>query len=130
MTVCNRIIQQPSVFTNNTYVNNFYNRQTNINQTFINKDNAQLSISNNITVNNYGVFGRKQGLGTVKPGFGQKIGNFLCGYRQPVQRGCGCQKQVAYKHPLRPFFHQPVQRFCSSIAGKLRGFMNFRYGNV
>lgn len=135
MTVfCNRIVPQPGVFTNsNTYVKSFYNRQTNINQTFINQNNAGVSINNNITVNNYGIFGRRQSLGTVNPGFGCKIGQFLGGYRNPIQKiGCGCQArpQIGWGQQFRQAFHYPVQRFCSSIAGTLRGFMGARLSNV
>ena len=135
MTLCNRIATQPSVF-NNTYVSNFYNRQTNINQTFINKDNAGISYNSNVTVNNFNYFGRPTGCGTVRPGFGHKIGNFLCGYRQPVQTGCGCQTRPKFGfghffgQRFGQYFHQPIQRFCSSIAGTLRGFMGARFSNV
>ena len=131
MTVCNRIVQQPSLFTNNnTYVNNYYNRVTTINNTFINKDNASLSIKNNITINNFNQPGKKQVLKTVQPYFGQKIGNFLSGYRAKQPKvGCGCKKQIGYANRFGRFY-QPVLRFCSSIADKLRGFMTTRYSNV
>ena len=129
MTICNRVIQQPSVF-NNNYTNNFnytsYNRQTNVYQTFINNDNANLSINNNITVNNYNQYGQRTGLNAVQPGFNQRIGQFLCGYRQPVQTGCGCRQPITFGK----LCYQPIQRFCSSIAGKLRSFMGARFSNV
>ena len=131
MIFCNPSIQQPSVSTNftnftnnNTYFNNFYNRQTNINQTFINNDNASLSINNNITVNNYNQFGKRTGLNCIRPGFNQRIGNFLCGYRQPVQTGCGCKTQIpqlGFRQTFNKYCYQPVQRFCSGIANTLRG---------
>ena len=136
MTVfCNRIAQQPNVFTNNnTYVSNFYNRQTNINQTFINNDNAGLSINNNVTVNNYNQIGRRSGLFGTHSIFGRRVGQPVCGYRKPLQKiGCGCQPQrprIGWGQRFGQYFHQPIQRFCSGIAGTLRSFMGARFSNV
>ena len=139
MTFCNRFIQQPGVFTtnNNTYVNNFYNRQTNISNTFINQDNAGVSINSNVTVNNYN-YGRKTGFAPLRQTCPSKIGQFLGGYRKPVQTGCGCKQPIQYGlgsklgwgQRFGQYFHQPVQRFCTGITNTLRGFMNARFGNV
>lgn len=125
--LCNRPMVQPfNTFNNqttNVFNNNYttYNRYTNINQTFINNENAQLSVNNNITVNNYNQIGQKK----AQPG---KIGQFLCGYRTP-KVGCGCsQSRFGYGNYFGT--NGSVRRFCSNIAGKLRNFMNFRYSNV
>lgn len=136
--LCNRPMVQPLntqttniCNNNNYYTNNFnyttYNRFTNINQTFINNENAQLSVNNNITVNNYGQMRQKSVCGQQQ-GFGQKIGQFLCGYRTP-QVGCGCnQNRFGYGNYFGT--NGSVRRFCSSITDKMRNFMNFRYSNV
>lgn len=142
---CNRITQLQQPFMgitsgctqvkpqfNNTSIFNYssYNRQTNINQTFINKDNAGVSINNNITVNNYNQFGSKVG---IQPGFSQKVGQFFNGYKKQPQIGCACKQQnkfIGWGQFSRSYIYQPVQRFCSNITNKLRNFMNFRYSNV
>ena len=105
----------------------FYNRTTNINQTFINNENANLSIRNNITVNNFNQY--NSGLRTVQPGFRQRIGQFFGGYKQPV---CGYktyQPKCGYKYnPFKPLYKQynPINRFFTSFANKFRSFMDFR----
>ena len=135
MTICNSIgqsfagfgfgcvpVARPQVQQPNILNFSSYNRTTNVNQTFINNENANLSIKNNITVNNFNQYNNYSGLRTVQPGFRQRIGNFLCGYRPQQQPTCGCNP---YK-PLYKNYYNPIQRFCTNFADKFRNFMNFR----
>lgn len=132
MTICNSIGQsfrgfgfgcgvaapRPQFNQQNIFNYSSYNRTTNINQTFINNENANLSIRNNITVNNFNQY--NSGLRTIQPGFRQRIGQFFGGCR-PKQPTCGC-------NPYKPLYkqHQPMYRFFTNFADKFRSFMGFR----
>lgn len=106
---------QTSVF-NNTYTNNITNNYTNINQTFINQNNANFSYNSNVTINNYN-FGKNNTLP-----FGTKVGNFLNKFRHPVVKGgCGCKQpvpQIGCKQQNRGVWQ--------NFATTFRNFMNFR----
>ena len=110
----NAVQPKASIF-NNTYTANVTNNYTNINNTFINKDNAGISYNSNITVNNF-YNGRNYGLP-----FGNKIGGFLNKFRQPIVKGgCGC------KQPVPQVGCYQRRGVWPTLANTFRNFMNFR----
>ena len=111
----NAVQPNTSVF-NNAYTNSVTNSYTNVNNTFINQNNANISYNSNITVNNF-YNGRNYGFP-----YGNKVGNFLNQFRQPVVKsGCGCKRTV-------PQIGCNQRRgVWQTFANTFRNFMNFKY---
>ena len=105
---CNLPTNNSYLTTNNAYTNNYnltqFNRFTNVNQNYYNIENGGVSVDTDITINNYN-YGTRPYTGYIKRNGYKGIGNFLCGYRKPVQQGCGCasvkpkdQKVLQHNH--------------------------------